>query len=301
MGKRKLKSYKNVEVGGLYETNNFGVLEVLSIDGPKKSTVRFVDTGYTAEVELGSIRSGQVKDWSNTYRESAGKEFPTVSYGDITILEYKNAKEVLVKFNNTGNTAWFTASNISVGRIYDCMAPIAGGGFIGVGPYSAKGNYKAYHHWHQMLIRCSSDEHKFRNYFDKEIVDEWLCFQVFAPWAESQVGFDKLKPKWQLDKDILVQGNKIYGPDTCCFIPHRINSLVIKSNPEGFWSEKDNRWYFSYREYDSTKVRKGFINQEDGFAWYTVNKERVVKEVADLYKNELDSRVYEALYSWQVK
>lgn len=42
-----MKSYKSIEVGGLYETNNCGWIEVLSIQGAKDVHVRFVKTGYT--------------------------------------------------------------------------------------------------------------------------------------------------------------------------------------------------------------------------------------------------------------
>ena len=39
---------------------------------------------------------------------------------------------------------------------------------------------------------------------------------------------------WQLDKDILLKGNKIYSPDTCCFVPQEINSIAVDSNNNFF-------------------------------------------------------------------
>src|SRR5690554_1544968 len=31
---------------------------------------------------------------------------------------------------------------------------------------------------------------------------------------------------WQLDKDILYKGNKVYSPDTCVFVPRELNLFV---------------------------------------------------------------------------
>lgn len=31
----------------------------------------------------------------------------------------------------------------------------------------------------------------------------------------------------ELDKDIKVIGNKIYSPDTCLLLPHRLNTIVL--------------------------------------------------------------------------
>lgn len=294
-----MKSYKNVEVGGLYETNNFGILEVLSINSSVKASVKFVETGYITEAELGSIRSGQVRDWSNSLRERIGEVLPTTMYGDVTVLEWKDSYNVKIVFNNTGTVAWHPAGNICKGKVMDYMAPIASGvGYIGYGDYSPKANPKAYKHWIHMLKRCNSEEYEHRNYFDVSVCGEWLCFQNFAKWAEHQHGFTNAG--WQLDKDILIPGNRIYHPEGCCFVPARINSLIIRSDVEGRTPDRFGTFYFTIRNASGQKLNKSFKSKEEGKLWYRCTKEEIVKEVADQYKNVLDSRVYEALYSWQV-
>ena len=73
-----------------------------------------------------------------------------------------------------------------------------------------------------MLKRCySSRYHKTRpSYIGCSVCPEWRYFSKFCLWMENQ--------KWEgmeLDKDLLVKGNQVYGPDTCCFLPGAINSL----------------------------------------------------------------------------
>jgi len=79
-----------------------------------------------------------------------------------------------------------------------------------------------YGRWENMLRRCySSRYHKTKpSYIGCSVCPEWLYFSKFCLWMQSQ--------KWEgmaLDKDLLVKGNKVYGPDTCCFIPGAINSI----------------------------------------------------------------------------
>lgn len=54
------------------------------------------------------------------------------------------------------------------------------------------------------------------------VAKEWLTFSNFKRWMESQA--------WEgceLDKDILGNGKREYGPETCCLVPQYINLLLV--------------------------------------------------------------------------
>jgi len=77
-----------------------------------------------------------------------------------------------------------------------------------------------YRVWHDMLVRCYSERfHKLQStYIDCEVCSEWQYFSKFKSWMEIQ--------DWQgkhLDKDLL--GEKLYSPETCCFVPQWLNNL----------------------------------------------------------------------------
>jgi len=77
--------------------------------------------------------------------------------------------------------------------------------------------------WMGMLDRCYSRAYQTRQptYIGCTVVDEWLTFSNFRAWMVEQDWQGK-----QLDKDLLIPGNKIYGPNTCMFVTHAINSLL---------------------------------------------------------------------------
>ena len=90
-----------------------------------------------------------------------------------------------------------------------------------------------YRSWMKMLERCYSIRlHNRRpTYTGCTVTSEWLFFNNFRLWMQKQ--------DWQgksLDKDILIQHNKIYSPSTCIFVTNEINNILInRSNFRGLY------------------------------------------------------------------
>lgn len=59
-------------------------------------------------------------------------------------------------------------------------------------------------------------------YSDVTVCKEWHSFSVFRTWWLANY-----REGWQLDKDLLVVGNREYGPDACIYIPQIINAFTI--------------------------------------------------------------------------
>ena len=81
-----------------------------------------------------------------------------------------------------------------------------------------------YARWTAMLERCCSErfKNKYQTYNDVTCSKEWLTFSNFKSWMETQDWEGK-----DLDKDLLVYQNKIYSPETCCFLDHNINTFLL--------------------------------------------------------------------------
>lgn len=81
-----------------------------------------------------------------------------------------------------------------------------------------------YRKWAAIFERCYSEvfQKKHPTYIGCTVDERWHSFMAFREWVLAQ-------PEWEglhLDKDLLVPGNKIYGPDTCLFISSFINSSL---------------------------------------------------------------------------
>lgn len=81
--------------------------------------------------------------------------------------------------------------------------------------------------WGRMLERSSSARWKenYPHYSDTTVCSEWKYLSAYKDWALVN-GFSK---GLNLDKDILVRGNKEYGPEACCFVPGWVNGLIVVS------------------------------------------------------------------------
>jgi hypothetical protein len=77
--------------------------------------------------------------------------------------------------------------------------------------------------WHRMLD-CCYNEYSTRSratYDDCTVSPCWHRYSDFGAWFDQNSIVD-----YQLDKDILMPGNRVYSPDTCCFVPSHINMVV---------------------------------------------------------------------------
>jgi hypothetical protein len=77
-----------------------------------------------------------------------------------------------------------------------------------------------------MIKRGYSDGWKLRNptYKDCTVSEEWYLFSIFRAWM--------VKQDWkgsQLDKDLLISGNRAYSPDACVFVSRQVNMFLIDS------------------------------------------------------------------------
>lgn len=85
-----------------------------------------------------------------------------------------------------------------------------------------------YAKWSDMLMRCYSTKYKskYPRYHNCRVEPEWHTFSVFRGWMVSK--------DWEgmaLDKDLIRPGCKIYGPQTCAFIPEWLNAFLAIFTP----------------------------------------------------------------------
>jgi len=155
-----------------------------------------------------------------------GAVFNTNSGLELKIVEYESAKKIKVRFTSTGYETFAQAGDIRRGGVKDPMSPlIFGVGFFGVGRFRARENGKLtvrYNTWADMIQRCYDPKwhDKKPTYTGCTVCDEWHNYQVFSEWFE-----DNYIEGFQLDKDIKIDGNKVYSPETCMFVSGKDNAV----------------------------------------------------------------------------
>lgn len=161
-----------------------------------------------------------------------GAVFQTNNYGSFEVINIASNRFITIRFIDTGWITTVESSNIRKGHVRDRMRPdVCIHGFVGVGPHYPRECNKSYSVWHSMMRRCYSpqlDCHKI-NYADVEVSPEWFNYQVFADWYEEKIKIYKGSDiQTELDKDLLVPGNRIYSASTCCIVPAEVNKIIKK-------------------------------------------------------------------------
>lgn len=139
-----------------------------------------------------------------------------------------------IQFTETGTTMDVYKDNASKGKVKDpYRKTVYGVGWLGDIDKSIPYWKQANQLWRNMMKRCYSLKDE-RGYYGRAFVDErWKCFSNFLEDLPKLNNFDKwLKgtPKYNLDKDLLVEGNKVYSFKTCQFVSEYENKAAGARN-----------------------------------------------------------------------
>lgn len=236
------------------------------------------------------------------------------NYGNFIITHYNNALYVEVEFIKTGYKTKGTIDNIRCGRIKDVYVPsVHTVGIIGEKyPVHYLENIgkkvKEYSTWYNMLMRCYSKKwvEKYPTYKGCSVSENFKHYEYFYEWCNRQIGFNN--EGWQLDKDLIHKGNKVYSEETCIFLPQELNKLITKTNakrgdyPIGVTFHKASKKFSSVVNINKTHIKHLglFDTPEETFYAYKEAKEAFIKEQALKWKDEIDPRAFEALMNYEV-
>lgn len=236
----------------------------------------------------------------------------------MKIIEYTNFHNIVIEFQDDYKAKIRTRYEHFIDKsIKNPYHPsVLGVGMIGEKYPSRINNKKTkeYQTWQGMMIRCFDIKYKESSptYRDVTCCKEWLLYENFYEWVHSQVNFDKWlnNNKWNLDKDILVKGNKFYSPETCCLVPSNVNNLFVKKNknkgtlPIGVTKRK-NRFFAQCSNFSGQghETLGYYTCLDDAFLAYKNRKEEIIKQVAETEYNKgnITKGCYEAMIRYEVE
>lgn len=232
----------------------------------------------------------------------------------IKIIKYINWEEVYIEFldGEFPCIKRIGISDFNTGKIRYPYKRNKYGGYMGEGIYNAQPPYNyIYDCWRGMFIRIL----KHTCYKNFTIHEDWFNFQNFADWYINTQSQLNPNYKYELDKDILQWNNpyKIYGPDTCCLVPHNVN--ICLSNMQ---HPSMNGLPLGVRPMKSKIVNKfsAFLNTpehamkylgsknspEEAFNLYKDAKKEYIISIANYYykENAISKKVYIALINIEI-
>ena len=247
-----------------------------------------------------------------SYKDCVGNVFKSLNSGDFKVLKYNDSYNVEIQFLKTGYKTVARLGHIKNGSVKDPYTPSTYGvGITGTKyPITVNGVHtKEYDLWNGMLRRCYSEKYHLKKptYIGCEVSENFKNYSFFYEWCQNQIGFNN--KDWQLDKDLLIKGNKVYSENTCIFIPRELNQTLTKANLiRGehligvYWDKTKNKFTACVCLNSSKRKYLGAFDTElDAFKAYKIAKENHIKELANKWIDQIDERAYNALMNYQVE
>lgn len=257
--------------------------------------------GGVVDVEIiGNVGGGIGLYFNKYYENKRGVKFK--------IVEYLNKQRVKILFEEPFiHTKWVESKHIRNG--FGIRSPYEkltlGVGYMGEGVYSSKNSPDSYSIWANMLKRCYSEvfQNRHPSYKGCTVCEEWHDYQVFAEWYVSHNSYGL---RYDLDKDLLLEGNRVYSPETCCMIPEEINIAIAKQGnsanglPIGIQRQGVSTFRADYAGLKGDRYIGAFSSIGEALAAYKKAKKGYILELAEKWKYLVSLEVYESLLSLEI-
>lgn len=242
-------------------------------------------------------------------RIEVGDVFNTKEGDKVEVVEYVKATKIVVKHRYRGHFTSVSADRLRKGMIKNPYWPsVFGVGYLGVGEHkTSEGGRHTPHYksWQRMLQRayCPQYQAKHPTYRGMGVCPDWHNFQTFSTWWEEQPNAGR--KGFTLDKDLIVGGNKEYGPKVCSFVPQEMNTILNDCSsargdlPQGV--SKSRKGFRVRLNKDGKEEHLGtFPTPEIAHELYCLAKEEYVAVVALRYKGDLRTEVYNYLVNYRI-
>lgn len=238
----------------------------------------------------------------------AGTVYETNNCGKLVVVEYNGAKDVLVRFIETGYEGVARADHIRRGFVKDPYTPsVFGVGYLGVGKHLATVDgktTKVYDTWSHMFQRCYSTKLHARQptYIGCSVDSSWHNFQVFGDWFDENYPADN--NDYQLDKDLKVIGNKTYSADNCLFVSRGVNSFLLDCGAArgeyliGCNYDKSRGKFMAWCSNPFTGKRDNLGRFPDELSAHLAWRSKKAEHAYELAQQQSDQDVKDALLRW---
>lgn len=233
-----------------------------------------------------------------------GTQFPTKSSGVCTVIKYENARNIYVMFED-GTITKVTGGNLCSGSINNPNRPTVFG--FGINDVKLMDfTDKRYVLWHSIIRRAYSEVyHKNKpSYEDVRVSEDWRRLSNFIKDIEKFPNFDMVvSENWELDKDVLGDGKKLYSKDTCCFIPRELNTLFTRESTKGLktgvsYNKRLGKFVSSINKGNGSKHIGVFKTEDEAHSVYCKEKQKHLDSLILKYDDKLPQNVKFKLKDW---
>lgn len=139
--------------------------------------------------------------------------------------------------------------------------------------------------WRNMFRRVR--EH--HSYIGCSVDQRWHKLSDFKLWFDANY----IEGTY-LDKDLYVEGNRVYSPDTCFFVPENLNHLFKSSyKTKGYnWDKERGKWAAKIKYRGKTKNLGRFADEQSAREAYTKARHEYIVEIIQESSSIIKQKLY---------